>query len=564
MTTNELDSELANKLARASRGYSLKKICAELSPALAENQCPLCKTTDVFSIFRDNGAERWECRHGCGTGNLLQFAQLWLRGGDSELPSPNEAALFLLERVFKRNSSQAASATVELLSNSENILRPAMDFRDDFAVVTVAVQAKVDGRIGWRPVAVTSDRGKQIVDGNAVVLRNQVFVFEHPPLAVYSLARWRLDDIERFCAGEKISPKALFESLREVFAKYIDYPDPSIAECFALWTVGTYVFALFPAFPYIELNAPRGSGKSKQLKLLSLLAFNGRMIGAPTEASTFRLIQGSRGTICFDEAETLDKDQKAALLQILNMGYTAGGTVARCEEKPHAVREFDLYCPKAFASIRGIDSTTATRCVRIQFLRTKDAEKGNRAVTEDAEPWAELRHWLYSFALTEFRNVRKMFSLSDVRPFANRDNELWSPILALAAVFESYGVDGLAARVLKLAKTLVADQAPESGLPPFDVAVLCALHQRTQANTVCDISPKALLDEIRSSTGDDWSTKTPHGVGYALKRLGFKALRRRNGTTYHVSRAQIEDMASRYGVELASENIATNATEVAK
>ena len=34
---------------------------------------------------------------------------------------------------------------------------------------------------------------------------------------------------------------------------------------------------------------------------------------------------------------------------------------------------------------------------------------GDLAITEDGEPWAELRHGLYSLALTEFQIIREIY-----------------------------------------------------------------------------------------------------------------------------------------------------------
>jgi hypothetical protein len=275
------------------------------------------------------------------------------------------------------------------------------------------------------------------------------------------------------------------------------------------------------------------------------------MIGAPSEASTFRLIQDTRGTICFDEAETFDKDQKFALLQILNMGYTAGGTVARCEDRTHVVREFHVYCPKMFASIRGIDSTTATRCIRIQFLRTTDKVRGDRAITEDGEPWVEIRHWLYSLALTEFKAIREIYQAPDVRPFANRDNEKWSPILALAMFFERHGINGLVESVKRFAAATV-EQSAESGLPPFDEAVLRALHSLTEDHQTVEITPKRVLETVQGQTDWDWQNKKPQSAGYALNRLGFtKCGHTRDGSRYSITRKQVLDVALRYDVPLS-------------
>ena len=418
----------------------------------------------------------------------------------------------------------------------------------------------------WTPLAVTSAREMVLVQGNTVKLSGREFIFTSRPLAIASLARWRYQDIQRFCTGEAVNAAEFFQDVLALHKKYLDYPSEGIAETLALWEIGTYFYPLFPAYPYVELNAPRGSGKSKQMNLTARLAFNGRIIGAPSEASTFRLIQDTRGTICFDEAETFDKDQKAALLQILNMGYTAGGTVTRCEERTHAVREFHIYCPKMFASIRGIDSTTATRCIRVQFLRTTDKERGDRSITEDAEQWDEIRHRLHTLALTEFRSIREIYQTAAVRPFTNRDNEKWSPILTLATFFERHGVSGLVEIVMRFAQSVVA-QSVESGSPPFDDAVLHALYGLTEDAPAVDVTAQDVIEAVHNATGEQWRDWKSQAAGYSLKRLGFKReSSRRRGSRYRVARSQVVDVAARYDVPLTdqpddSEKAATPATD---
>jgi hypothetical protein len=460
----------------------------------------------------------------------------------------------------KRQAAPTPKSPVEIVGDADNVLRPGLDFLNDLAVVTVAVETRQDSVVRWTPLAVTTDREMVLVESNVVKLGGREFVFASHPLAMASLARWRYQDIQRFCSGESVDAAKLFERILLVHSRYLDYPQDGIAEMLTLWTVGTYFYPLFPAYPYVELNAPRGSGKSKQLSLTAKLAFNGRIIGAPSEASTFRLIQDTRGTICFDEAETFDKDQKAALLQILNMGYAAGGTVARCEERTHAVREFHIYCPKMFASIRGIDSTTATRCIRVQFLRTTDKERGDRSITEDGEPWAEIRHGLYSLALTEFQAIRKIYQSEDVRPFANRENEKWSPLLTLAYFFEQHGVNGLVDSITAFAKEAV-EQCNESGLPAFDEAVLRQVWQVARLTSgIVEIKPASILEKIVEDSPDmaansRGQSRTAQSVGYVLRRLGFKRSPSRwRGSTYNATAKQVQDVARRYGFALESED----------
>lgn len=480
---------------------------------------------------------------------------------NSSLSTADGAIAGLLRQPKGKRPAPAPTpkSPVEIVEDADNVLRPGLDFLNDLAVVTVAVETRQDSTVRWTPLAVTSNREMMLVQSNTVKLGGRDLIFSSCPLAMASLARWRYQDIQRFCSGGSVDAAKLFERILLVHSRYLDYPQDGIAETLTLWTVGTYFYAVFPAYPYIELNAPRGSGKSKQLSLTAKLAFNGRIIGAPSEASTFRLIQDTRGTICFDEAETFDKDQKAALLQILNMGYAAGGTVARCEERTHAVREFHIYCPKMFASIRGIDSTTATRCIRVQFLRTTDKERGDRSITEDGEPWAEIRHGLYSLALTEFQAIRKIYQSEDVRPFANRENEKWSPLLTLAHFFENHGVNGLVDSVTAFAREAV-EQCNESGLPAFEEAVLRQVWQVTCLNTgTVEIRPTNILEKIiedspEMATNSRGQNRTAQSIGYVLRRLGFKrAPSRWHGSIYAATAKQVQDIAGRYGFALESE-----------
>jgi hypothetical protein len=219
-----------------------------------------------------------------------------------------------------------------------------------------------------------------------------------------------------------------------------------------------------------------------------------------------------------------------------------------------------------FSSIRGIDSTTATRCIRVQFLRTTDKERGDRSITDDCEPWAELRHGLYTLALTEYRSVREIYQTADVRPFANRDNEKWSPILTLAMFFERRGVAGLVDAVMQFAQSEVA-QSVESGLPPFDDAVLRTLYKLTENTPAVDVTAQDVIEAVHDATGDEWRDSKSQAAGYALKRLGFKRdPSRRKGSRYHVTRAQVVDVAARYDVQLPDaqdsiEKAATPATD---
>lgn len=445
------------------------------------------------------------------------------------------------------------STRPEILTNCGSILRGSLDYRDGLAVVTVLVRVRGKGgsAVEWVPIAVTSERQFAFVEGNNAKTESRTLTFHRPPQAMPSLARWRYEDVERYLRGEAVNAADLFEQVFAIIEKYVELPSHGIAETVALWMTGTYLFPLFPAYPYLELNGPRGSGKSKLLALVGEFAFNGRVIVAPTEATTFRLIEDTRGTICFDEAENFNKDQRATLLQILNTGYRAGCTVPRCEEHDgqQVVREFEVYSPKAFASINGIDDTTATRCIRIPCLRTTDNTRGNLAVSQQCEPWAEVRHRQYCFALTYFKEIQELYQSAEVRPFSNRDNEKWSPLLALAGYFERNGCRGLVRSVTEFARHTLG-QAVESGLPPDQERLLRVLHQLTRETPERKMTPKEICDEAKQLMPEE-AALWPQSVGYSLRSLRFPKQRHTNrGEPYLIARSHVEDVAARYQLAL--------------
>jgi len=69
----------------------------------------------------------------------------------------------------------------------------------------------------------------------------------------------------------------------------------------ALWIIGTYFHKQFATYPYLFFNAPKSSGKSRLLKLVASLSWNGRYLISISEAVLFRT--ASKRTFCIDEFE---------------------------------------------------------------------------------------------------------------------------------------------------------------------------------------------------------------------------------------------------------------------
>ena len=71
-----------------------------------------------------------------------------------------------------------------------------------------------------------------------------------------------------------------------------------------------------------------------------------------------------------------DREKFGAITAIFNAGFKRGGSVPRIlDPKTDTLVEFDVFSPKAFASIKPLSDTTSDRSFRIELLRKKRDER---------------------------------------------------------------------------------------------------------------------------------------------------------------------------------------------
>jgi len=195
--------------------------------------------------------------------------------------------------------------------------------------------------------------------------------------------------------------------------------------------------------------------------------------------------------------------------------------------------------------------TPASRCIAIPMRRT---DKKTPAFPPDLDG-AALRHQLYTLALTHFpQGYRNYFERSELHTLHNRSGELWSPLVALAALFEEHRqVAGLREPITE-ATASDAQLSEGKALSDREEAVLQALELLLgdQQETIW-VKAAALREQVGGLLGQSAERMgDAQWIGHILKRLNLvddgRRKRSAGGMTYAIDPQSVSDMMRRYDV----------------
>ncbi len=169
--------------------------------------------------------------------------------------------------------------------------------------------------------------------------------------------------------------KECYLNIIDILKKYCDIKEEYYL-LISIWILGTYIHEEFETYPYLFLNAMKGSGKSRTLKLISHLSYDGEVLSSLTEAVLFR----TKGTLCIDEFEGITRKGGENLRELLNASYKKGGKVKRMKKKKtmdgeeQVIEEFDTYRPICMANIWGMESVLGDRCITLILERSNKSK----------------------------------------------------------------------------------------------------------------------------------------------------------------------------------------------
>lgn len=180
----------------------------------------------------------------------------------------------------------------------------------------------------------------------------------------------------------------IYEDIKTFLKVYIDMPEGHY-ELITLWILGTYLHDKFETFPYLFINAMRGSGKTRLLKIISALSYKGIMNTSMREAVLFRM---GKKTLCIDELEGIGSKEAQALREVLNASYKKGMKITRMkkvrtpEGEDYVTEDFEPYKPIAMANIWGMEEVLGDRCVTLILEKSGDARMTRLAENFSDDP----------------------------------------------------------------------------------------------------------------------------------------------------------------------------------
>jgi len=280
--------------------------------------------------------------------------------------------------------------------------------------------------------------------------------------------RWSYESIVAFLHGgePKVTAHEVYDALMASLKRYIYHADETSYVVDVLWSMGTYFYRLWNAYPYLALHGERGAGKTTLLTWLSAVCFNAEFVVNTSEASLYRSIQAKAPTLLIDEQEGLNNSKiareiKADLMGILKSGYKAGAKVARQDlEEKGITRYFEVYSPKALAAIELFEDVLENRAI-LTFMTEKPAgitlDDDGCIIEREYTEFGELRDQLYVLLMQEAQHV-KQHNRHARFDGTNRFRELFRPLYVMAGLVDmSRGGDPITITALDAAASKKAE-----------------------------------------------------------------------------------------------------------
>jgi Protein of unknown function (DUF3631)/CHC2 zinc finger len=363
-------------------------------------------------------------------------------------------------------------------------------------------------------------------------------------------------------SGEPVNLAALLEEVCDYVKRYVVFTGQAQSIVVALWTAHARAIDAFDYTPYLQVTSPeKQCGKSRVLDCLEPLTPKAWRAISPSEPVLFHKIDRDNPTLLLDESDTLfskgNDDRGELLRSLLNAGFERKAKVPRCINKGEDIRDYAVFCPKAFAGIGSLPDTVTDRCLPIRLRKKRRDERVERFRKPEADELARpIREGLEAWAKEE----KVMAALRAARPdtpdaLSDRQADICEPLLAIA---ELAGCEWAQKSREALIELCVSEENEESN----GVKLLSDIRRVLDEQGVDRLSTIGLIEAlVKLETENPWAIWWEKDVGnhntrgaatklaQRLRRFGIKAhvIKLADGSTPRgFLRADFEDSWARY------------------
>lgn len=346
--------------------------------------------------------------------------------------------------------------------------------------------------------------------------------------------------------------------------RYIFLKDKKLPLLIAVWVLGTYVFDVFKFYGYLWINSPvKRCGKTLLLDILShICCHSTRRLSNLTEAVTFR-VADKRQTLILDELENLrseDREKYGAIMSLINVGFQAGAVVPRME-KVHGkfeVREFNAFCPKAFAGISRVHDTISDRSFKIPMVRKRKDEKIERfnfrklqgeieQLKKELQLWAEARREVITQTYDALDEIPGLESVDD------RFKDISEPIFAVVSFACSENLNGGQQIMNEVKEDLIslllhmAGKRAEGERREAIEAFIPLAEKILEGGKEKFIRSRDLLDEVISVEELSW-IPSMKALATLLGKFDLSSRQDKSGKSmgYRITKEWVDDLKNRY------------------
>ena len=435
------------------------------------------------------------------------------------------------------------------------LLHPSLDIKDGILIIGFRYRSKPQEEKDF--FVVVSKGNIEIVNTEFFTKKEKFYYFEKRGRKLIRIEeKWSIVGLKQFLSGYNevkinISPYKVFEEILSLIKRYIELEKEIDYLLITAWILGTYFLPAFSAYSFLHIKAPKRSGKSQCLNLLTQLCFNA-MKARPSLAALGDTVDALRGTYLIDQADALERKGNEELLDILADSYKKSGGKRRIttfdKRKNREVLEFETYSPKVFASIRELPEDLRDRCLIVPLIRS---QKNFPDPDDDNENWREVRGKIYTLLMTNYDTVISLYSIKKIQyrktqEILGRSLELWLPF---EVILECVGMQ----EKIKEAKARFLSHYEFSEYEPSELEeeVIKTVSQQLQEQVEIVLTPKGiseLMDAEMFSPSDTTKQKAAK-VGWVIKKFNLaseKKARTKEGVKYLFTKIIVDSIYQNY------------------